>query len=118
MALASGDNTVVSQQLYHQRLLVRKSVGSNPTLITFFCCWSGIVEEDKGGASIFEQLRTTTNNFKRGWTDLNNGLLVTSQFIDFDGFSSLPFLPQTETGQVFPIDYDHFGMIGNDVEQS
>jgi hypothetical protein len=34
MALASGVDMIVTIQEYQQRLLVRKSVGSNPTLIT------------------------------------------------------------------------------------
>jgi hypothetical protein len=65
MALASGVDIVVVIRSYQQRLLVRKSVGSNPTLINIFACFCPVVLSNKGWASSFEQWWTNTNDFEQ-----------------------------------------------------
>ena len=62
---ASFRLVTVVPRLYQQRLLVRKSVGSNPTLINIFTCFCLVVLKNKGGASNFEQLQTNTNDFEQ-----------------------------------------------------
>ena len=66
MALASGVDLIVIIQEYQQRLLVRKSVGSNPTLITiFFGVFLVIRRHNKDGGSVFDQLRSIKNDLER-----------------------------------------------------
>ena len=70
MALASGVDMTVVIPLYQQRLLVRKSVGSNPTLINIFAFFflPGCLQ-NKGWASSFERPWTNRNDFWTIWID-------------------------------------------------